>query len=92
MVTAADVREHNRIPDYIEDTEINRCLSAAVAHADAAGIPRFESNGLYDLFLLDLAGWYFDNRALAAPERENAAERMFRARVLVLRATREESE
>ena len=90
MVTAADIREHNRSPDYIEDTEVNRCLRAAISHADAAGVPRFENNGLYDLLVCDLAGWYFDNRGLAAPERENAAERMFRARVLALRGTREE--
>lgn len=89
MVTTADVREHNRIPDYISDREVERCLDAALAHADAAGVPRFEKNGLYDAFLCNLAGWYFDNRALAAPDNAEAAERMFRGQTLTLRYAKE---
>lgn len=40
-------------------------LAAARSKARAAGIPDYESNASYDLFIYALAAMYYDNRGLA---------------------------
>ena len=39
-------------------------LDAAKSEARSAGVPDFQNNAQYDLFLYSLAAWYYDNRGL----------------------------
>ena len=39
-------------------------LNAAKSEARTAGIPDFDNNAQYDLFIYALAAWYYDNRGL----------------------------
>lgn len=62
-VTVEDVRKYLRLqPDDPEDLE--GYLAAAKAKAAAAGIPKFQNNALYDLFIKSLAALYYDKRGL----------------------------
>ena len=51
---------------HAEESDITArlCLRAAQAKARAAGVPDFEDNAQYDLFLYALAGYWYDNRSL----------------------------
>lgn len=63
MVTDAAFKKHlNLLPDDEEDVSIY--LRAARVSAHTAGIPDFPDNPLYDLFLLELASMYYENRAM----------------------------
>lgn len=53
-----------RLPSDSAD-DLSVFLSAAQAKARAAGIPDYENNAQYDLFLLALAGMYYENRSMA---------------------------
>lgn len=78
------------LPDNTEDLAIY--LNAAKAKASAAGIPDFESNAQYDLFLYALAAHYYENRGMSFAgtyqgTAEENARRMINAFVLELRNT-----
>lgn len=63
-VTNDGFKAYLRLPaDSAED--VSMFLSAAKAKAAAAGIPEFENNSLYDLFLYALAAMYYDNRGMS---------------------------
>ena len=88
-VTTADLRSYLRLPpDNSESLELY--LDAARAKAKAAGIPDFQANAQYDLFLLALAAMYYENRGFGfsgsyqATAEENA-RKMINAFVLELR-------
>lgn len=49
--------------DYLT-TSVDKYLAAAVSKAKAAGIPPFNNNAQYDLFILTLAAMYYDNRGM----------------------------
>lgn len=64
MVTAGSLRDYLRLsPDNNED--LYMYISAAKAKAKAAGVPDFQNNALYDLFIHELAANYYENRGLA---------------------------
>lgn len=44
---------------------VDKYLAAAKSKASSAGIPVFENNAQYDLFILALAAMYYDNRGMA---------------------------
>lgn len=63
-VTVESLKAYLRLPsDSAEDVSLY--LNAAVAKAAAAGVPAFENNALYDLFICSLAALYYDNRAMS---------------------------
>ena len=93
-VIVADLREHLRLPP--DSTEnLDRYLTAAQAKARAAGIPEFQNNALYDLFILDLASMYYENRGMSfsgsyqATAEENA-RKLINSFVLELRYSSED--
>ena len=58
-------KEYLSAPPDISDTVLQMYLDAAKEKAKIAGIPEFKNNALYDLFLMELAGNYYDNRGMA---------------------------
>lgn len=63
-VTASDLRSYLGVPPNVTDNILNISLNAAVSEAKTAGIPAFANNAQYDMFILSLAAWYYDNRGL----------------------------
>ena len=87
-VTQTELAGYLRLPpDSTEPLEM--FLSAARAKACAAGIPEFENNAQYDLLLLSLAGFYYENRSLGFSGVSQVAEvsmrRLLNSFVLELR-------
>lgn len=88
-VTNDDLRSYLHLPpDSAEDLTIY--IAAAQTKARAAGIPEYRYNYLYDMFILNLAAMYYENRGLAfsgsyqATAEENA-RKLINAFVLELR-------
>jgi len=44
---------------------VDKYLAAAKSKAISAGVPVFENNAQYDLFIMALAAMYYENRAMA---------------------------
>lgn len=64
MVTTEGLKEYlNCSPDTTEN-QLSKWLDAAKSEARTAGIPEFQRNAQYDLFIYALAAWYYDNRGL----------------------------
>ena len=64
-VSTVSLKNYLRLPpDSSED--LNPYINAAKAKAAAAGVPDFQNNALYDLFIHALAANYYDNRGLAS--------------------------
>lgn len=64
MVTVEGLRDYlNSAPDTAT-SQLSMWLDAAKSEARSAGVPDFQNNALYDLFLYSLAAWYYDNRGL----------------------------
>jgi hypothetical protein len=93
--TAATLSEYGIIADVAE-TEItveyttipvDAYINAAKSKARVAGIPAFENNAQYDLFIMALAAMYYDNRGMTFQNPADAAnaERMINSFVLELR-------
>jgi hypothetical protein len=81
-VSAADLNSYLRLaPDDTESTQMY--LDAAKAKAQAAGVPDYENNAQYDLFLLALAANYYDNRGMTGID--TLAQQMINSFVLELR-------
>ena len=72
--------------EYLTES-VDAYLRAAKSKAKAAGIPVFENNAQYDLFILALAAMYYDNRAMTFQDPADAAnaQRMIDSFVLELR-------
>lgn len=89
MVTEKDLSAYLRNPPDNEEA-LEFYLSAARSKARAAGVPEYENNAQYDLFILSLAAMYYDNRGMAfagsyqATAEENARN-MINSFVLELR-------
>ena len=88
-VTATELKEYLRLPpDGTED--LGPYLAAAKAKATEAGVPAFENNAMYDLFIMPLAAMYYENRGMSfsgsyqATAEENA-RRLINSFVLELR-------
>lgn len=80
--------------DYLT-IPVDSYLSAAKSKARTAGIPDFQNNAQYDLFILALAGMYYDNRGMtfdgARPDyNEQAAQRIINSFVHELRYAEED--
>lgn len=82
----ADEEETLITVDYLT-INVDTYLNAAKSKARAAGIPAFESNAQYDLFIMALAAMYYDNRGMAFQDPADAAnaQRMIDSFVLELR-------
>lgn len=82
-------KEYLGLPPDSEDS-VSVYLNAAVSKATAAGIPKYENNAGYDLFIYALAAMYYDNRGMAfsgayqATAEENA-RKMINSFILELR-------
>lgn len=87
-VTCDNLREYLRLPpDNNENLE--NYLAAAKAKAAAAGIPDFNNNALYDLFIKSLAALYYDNRGM---DTEARMQQIVNSFVLELRYSKEQAE
>lgn len=64
MITVDDFREYLNLPPDADTAFLEQCLKAAKSKARAAGLPNFQDNAQYDLFLCALAGCWYDNRNL----------------------------
>lgn len=82
----ADAEETEIVVEY-EAESVNLYLQAAKSKAKRAGIPAFENNAQYDMFILALAGMYYDNRGMVFQNPADAinAQRMIDSFVLELR-------
>ncbi len=82
----ADEAETEITVDYLT-IPVDVYINAAKSKARAAGIPVFESNAQYDLFIMALAAMYYDNRGMTFQNPADAAnaERMINSFVLELR-------
>ena len=68
-------------------------LSAAKSRARASGVPDYENNAEYDLFILALAAMEYDNRGLGTPTVDpEKAKRMIDGFVLRLRHAGEDAD
>lgn len=95
-VTEAELREYLRLsPDSTEN--LTGYLAAARSKARLAGVPDFQNNGQYDLFILSLAAMYYENRGMAfsgayqATAEENA-RKLINSFVLELRHAQEDGD
>lgn len=93
-VTDRVLREYLRLsPDNNEYLQLY--INAAKAKAKAAGVPDFKDNALYDLFILELAANFYENRGFEysgsyqATAEENA-RKMINSFVLELRHAKDE--
>lgn len=92
-VTTENLKDYLRLPsDNAED--LTGYLAAAQSKARTAGIPAFQHNEQYDMFIKALAGMYYDNRCMSFddPALKAAAERMTNSFVLELRYAEEDPE
>ena len=87
MVTIQHLREYLALPPDAPDTIADICLKAAKSKARTAGIPDFQNNKQYDMFLCALASCWYDNRGLTYSNEysDEAAQRLINAFVLELR-------
>ena len=96
MVDIAKLREYLNMPPDMNDDIAELCLSAAKSKARTAGIPEFQNNAQYDLFLCALAGLWYDNRNMCFVGNsgnasiERAARDMINSFVLELRYAEED--
>lgn len=64
MVTVESLRTYlNPAPD-VDAEQLTMWLNAAKSDARSAGVPEFQNNAQYDLFIYSLAAWYYDNRGM----------------------------
>lgn len=82
----ADVTETEITVEYLTES-VDAYLQAAKSKAKSAGIPAFENNAQYDLFITALAAMYYDNRGMTFQDPADAAnaQRMIDSFVLELR-------
>lgn len=95
-VTEQDLRDYLRLPPDSTD-DLSRYLAAARSKSRAAGIPEFQNNAMYDLFLLSLASMYYENRGMTfggsyQATAESNARKLINSFVLELRYAREDGE
>lgn len=88
-VSDSGLKAYLRLPaDSTED--VAPYLNAAKAKAAAAGVPAFNNNAQYDLFLYALAAMYYDNRGMSfsgsyQATAESTATKLINSFVLELR-------
>ena len=92
--SVVNLEEHGIVPgedarivvEYDTDN-VEMYLNAAKSKAKTAGVPEFQNNAQYDLFMLSLAAMYYDNRGMTHQQSgtEQAAQNMINSFVLELR-------
>jgi len=84
-ITADEVETEITVEYSTESVDVY--LQAAKSKARAAGIREYTNNAQYDLFIMALAGMYYDNRAMTFQNPADAAnaQRMIDSFVLELR-------
>ena len=97
MLTVETLREYLNLPPDEGDAIAELCLNAAKSKAKAAGIPDYQDNAQYDLFLCALAGQWYDNRSLrfvgnGDAGAQESAQKMINSFVLSLRYAGEDTE
>lgn len=87
MVTIQHLREYLALPPDAPGTIADMCLKSAKSKARAAGIPDYQNNKQYDMFICALAACWYDNRGMTFQNAYNdeAAQRLINAFVLELR-------
>jgi hypothetical protein len=77
----------DEITVVFETIDVEPYLKAAKSKARAAGVPDYKNNAQYDLFIMALAGMYYDNRGIVFQNPADAAnaQRMIDGFVLELR-------
>ena len=77
--------------DYLT-YQVDIYLNAAKSKAKAAGVPAFNNNAQYDLFIMALAAMYYDNRGMTFQNPADAAnaQRLIDSFVLELRYAEED--
>ena len=63
-VTVEAFREYLNPTPETTDAQLESWLASAKSEARTAGVPVFNNNAQYDLFIKSLAAWYYDNRGL----------------------------
>lgn len=66
-------REYLNSPPDTSDAVLKMYLDAAADKARIAGVPDYQNNALYDLFIMELAGNYYDNRGMSCSGTYQAA-------------------
>ncbi len=95
-VTIYGLRKYLNLPPD-NDEELEYYLAAARSKANAAGIPEYQNNAQYDLFLYAMAAMYYDNRGMGFSgsyqgAAEENARRMINSFVLELRYAGEDAD
>lgn len=96
MLTITALREYLNLPPDAEDSVAELCLNAAKSKARTAGIPDYQNNAEYDLFLCALAACWYDNRGMryiasgSTATAEEAVQKMINSFVLGLRHAEED--
>lgn len=81
-VTTLDLAAYAHAPE----AGLQPYIDAAKSKARAAGVPDYQNNAQYDLFILSLAAMYYDNRGMGTPLADPVkAQRMIDSFVLELR-------
>lgn len=93
-VSVNDLREYLVDPPE-SDAFLQRFLDAAKSKARDADIPDFKNNAHYDLFILSLAGMFYENRGMGfagsyKATSEETAMKMINSFVLALRNATED--
>lgn len=65
MVTVESLRAYLNLPPDVDSSDLTMWLNAAKSDARSAGVPDFQNNAQYDLFICALAGWHYDNRGMS---------------------------
>ena len=63
-VTVSGFREYLNPAPETTDLQLEGWIAAAKSEARTAGVPEFQNNAQYDLFICSLAAWYYDNRGM----------------------------
>ena len=97
MVTVASFRDYLNPPPDISDTQLELWLKSAKSEARTAGVPEYQNNAQYDLFIYALGAWYYDNRGMQVSGTYQATaletmQRIKNAYVLQLRYAGEDPE
>ncbi len=92
-VSETDLKKYLRLPADSEE-DLSLYLNAARSKAKNAGVPKYQNNAQYDLFLLALAAMYYDNRGMAfsgsyQASAETNARKMIDSFILELRYAKE---
>ena len=63
-VTVDSFRAYLNPSPETTDAQLEGWLASARSEARTAGVREFSNNAQYDLFIMSLATWYYDNRGL----------------------------